>query len=164
MTPVRFLCAFSWTSSSLGMCKRCGDLRLIACSRCKGSGSITRGGPFSLNPVDSAYQSFRVKSKELSISCTKCQAKGHFGCPACSRVPQAWSSIRHENQSISSCCQNEMLCGNILVLHTSARKGNQYSTGSSWKDVTTSDNIRIYIHLLACVINLQKLAIMSSTG
>ncbi|XP_027112285.1 uncharacterized protein LOC113762714 [Coffea eugenioides] len=75
--------------SSLGMCKRCGDLRLIACSRCKGSGSITRGGPFSLNPVDSAYQSFRVKSKELSISCTKCQAKGHFGCPACSRVPQA---------------------------------------------------------------------------
>ncbi|KAF5769773.1 hypothetical protein HanXRQr2_Chr14g0652131 [Helianthus annuus] len=26
--------------SSLGMCKRCGDLKLIACSNCKGSGSL----------------------------------------------------------------------------------------------------------------------------
>ncbi|KAI9153175.1 hypothetical protein LWI28_007210 [Acer negundo] len=26
--------------SSLGMCKRCGDLRMIACSRCKGTGYV----------------------------------------------------------------------------------------------------------------------------
>ncbi|KAM0006619.1 hypothetical protein Hdeb2414_s0167g00820701 [Helianthus debilis subsp. tardiflorus] len=29
--------------SSLGMCKRCGDLKLIACSNCKGSGSLKQG-------------------------------------------------------------------------------------------------------------------------
>ncbi|KAM1429082.1 hypothetical protein ACFX2I_045320 [Malus domestica] len=29
--------------SSLGMCKRCGNLRLIACSRCKGIGLIKEG-------------------------------------------------------------------------------------------------------------------------
>ncbi|KAL8550876.1 hypothetical protein ACS0TY_000086 [Phlomoides rotata] len=37
--------------SSLGMCKRCGDLKLIACPKCKGSGLIKEGGPFSLSPV-----------------------------------------------------------------------------------------------------------------
>ncbi|KAK4363178.1 hypothetical protein RND71_018419 [Anisodus tanguticus] len=28
------------------MCKRCGDLKLLACSSCKGSGTI-KGGPFN---------------------------------------------------------------------------------------------------------------------
>ncbi|KAL8511747.1 hypothetical protein ACS0TY_018255 [Phlomoides rotata] len=45
--------SFNSTSqrSSLGMCKRCGDLKLIACPKCKGSGLIKEGGPFSLSPV-----------------------------------------------------------------------------------------------------------------
>lgn len=70
-------------------CARVGDLRLIACSRYKGSGEINRRDSFRFNQVDGVYQSIIVKSKALSISCTKCQAKGHFCCPACSQVPQA---------------------------------------------------------------------------
>ncbi|KAL3517974.1 hypothetical protein ACH5RR_020563 [Cinchona calisaya] len=69
--------------SSLGMCKRCGGLKLIACSKCKGSGSINGRDPFSFNPVNGVYQ-----SKGVSISCIKCQARGHFCCPACSKAPQ----------------------------------------------------------------------------
>ncbi|KAA8530470.1 hypothetical protein F0562_005179 [Nyssa sinensis] len=42
--------------SSLSMCKRCGDLRMIACSRCKGLGLVKEGGPFSFNLVDDVYQ------------------------------------------------------------------------------------------------------------
>ncbi|KAL2552184.1 hypothetical protein Fot_05803 [Forsythia ovata] len=75
--------------SSLGMCKRCGDLKLIACARCRGSGLIKEGGPFSLIPVVDDYQSFGVKSKSKSSrssSCTKCQARGHFSCPDCSNL------------------------------------------------------------------------------
>ncbi|OIT29950.1 PREDICTED: uncharacterized protein LOC109210673 [Nicotiana attenuata] len=62
--------------SSLGMCKRCGDLRLIACSSCKGSGVI-KGGPFNFIQLEN-------KSKVRSSSCTKCGARGHFQCPECS--------------------------------------------------------------------------------
>ncbi|CAN1182778.1 hypothetical protein LINPERHAP2_LOCUS36155 [Linum perenne] len=29
--------------SSLGMCNRCGDLRMVACSNCKGTGSVKAG-------------------------------------------------------------------------------------------------------------------------
>eukprot|EP00262_Sarcandra_glabra_P011251 TRINITY_DN27059_c0_g1_i1.p1 TRINITY_DN27059_c0_g1~~TRINITY_DN27059_c0_g1_i1.p1 ORF type:complete len:111 (-),score=11.38 TRINITY_DN27059_c0_g1_i1:203-535(-) len=73
--------------SSLGMCKRCGDLRLIACSRCKGQGSVA-GGPFSFGITDDMFQSFGGgRTKTGSISCTKCQGKGHFCCPDCSKVP-----------------------------------------------------------------------------
>ncbi|CAM8941302.1 unnamed protein product [Rhodiola kirilowii] len=58
--------------SSLGMCKRCGDLKLIACSTCKGVGSVTSGGIFG----------FITETK--SVKCMKCQARGHFICPDCS--------------------------------------------------------------------------------
>ncbi|KAI3722482.1 hypothetical protein L2E82_33521 [Cichorium intybus] len=71
--------------SSLGMCKKCGDLRLIACSNCKGSGSLRQGGIFSLIPSDEV--SFVNKSKMTSLSCNKCGAKGHFPCPKCYKVP-----------------------------------------------------------------------------
>ncbi|KAI5659725.1 hypothetical protein M9H77_28518 [Catharanthus roseus] len=70
--------------SSIGICKRCGDLRLIACTRCRGSGLIA--GPGQLI-VGSVPQSFIVKPrKTASISCSKCQARGHFSCPNCSKA------------------------------------------------------------------------------
>ncbi|KAJ4972701.1 hypothetical protein NE237_005875 [Protea cynaroides] len=78
--------------SSLGMCKRCGDLRIIACSRCKGVGSVRVVGPFSYSPVDDIYQLLGgaaggSATKVRSISCANCQAKGHMCCPICSKVP-----------------------------------------------------------------------------
>uniref|UniRef100_A0A7N0VL82 Uncharacterized protein n=1 Tax=Kalanchoe fedtschenkoi TaxID=63787 RepID=A0A7N0VL82_KALFE len=58
--------------SSLGMCKRCGDLKLIACSTCKGAGSVQSGGLFGFT------------TDARSVKCTRCQARGHFSCPDCS--------------------------------------------------------------------------------
>ncbi|KAL0380991.1 UNVERIFIED_CONTAM: hypothetical protein Sangu_0163400 [Sesamum angustifolium] len=73
--------------SSLGMCKRCGDLKLIACSRCRGSGLIKEGGPFTLIPVVDGSRGFGVKTKKHSSSpspsCPNCRARGHFSCPDC---------------------------------------------------------------------------------
>ncbi|KAK4490756.1 hypothetical protein RD792_001463 [Penstemon davidsonii] len=69
--------------SSLGMCKRCGDLKMIACSRCRGSGLIEEGGPFNLIPIVD-----ESKPKSRSSSCANCQSKGHFSCPECSKLPQ----------------------------------------------------------------------------
>ncbi|KAG8366974.1 hypothetical protein BUALT_Bualt16G0024200 [Buddleja alternifolia] len=71
--------------SSLGMCKRCGDLKLVACAKCKGSGLIKEGGPFNLIPVIDENRAFGAKSK--SSSCTNCRARGHFSCPECSKLP-----------------------------------------------------------------------------
>ncbi|KAM7506879.1 hypothetical protein LguiA_017332 [Lonicera macranthoides] len=75
--------------SSLGMCKKCGDLRLIACSGCKGSGVIKEGGFFGFNPLEDFDQFSDVKSKVRSFSCTKCRSRGHFRCPECSKLPQS---------------------------------------------------------------------------
>ncbi|CAB4274745.1 unnamed protein product [Prunus armeniaca] len=73
--------------SSLGMCKRCGNLRMIACSRCKGVGLIKEGGVFGLNLIDDFYESVGGSdSKVRSISCTNCNARGHFSCPDCSKT------------------------------------------------------------------------------
>ncbi|XVF20860.1 hypothetical protein REPUB_Repub12eG0039600 [Reevesia pubescens] len=75
--------------SSLGLCKRCGDLRMIACSRCRGTGLIKANEPFSFNLIDDLYQSFSsAESKVKSIGCTKCQARGHFNCPDCFNIPK----------------------------------------------------------------------------
>ncbi|KAF3956128.1 hypothetical protein CMV_018722 [Castanea mollissima] len=72
--------------STLGMCKRCGNLRMIACSKCKGTG-ILKGGLFGFNLDDDLYQSVGGGgSKVPSIACTKCQARGHFCCPDCSNT------------------------------------------------------------------------------
>ncbi|GAB2300132.1 hypothetical protein Dimus_034171 [Dionaea muscipula] len=43
--------------SSLGMCKRCGDVKLIACRRCKGIGLVKPGGLFGLNLLSDLYES-----------------------------------------------------------------------------------------------------------
>ncbi|GFQ08244.1 hypothetical protein PHJA_002968400, partial [Phtheirospermum japonicum] len=48
---------------SLGMCKRCGDLKLIACSKCKGSGLIKEGGPLNFLPIVGESMNFGVKNK-----------------------------------------------------------------------------------------------------
>ncbi|XP_022760098.1 uncharacterized protein LOC111306535 [Durio zibethinus] len=66
------------TSNSMGLCKRCGDLRMIACSRCRGTGLTKENGPFS----------FSAELKVKSIGCTKCQSRGHFSCPDCSNIPK----------------------------------------------------------------------------
>ncbi|KAI3799074.1 hypothetical protein L1987_34364 [Smallanthus sonchifolius] len=72
--------------SSLGMCKRCGDLKLIACSNCKGSGSLKQGGAFNFGLPDEV--SFvGGNSKTSSLSCSKCRSRGHFPCPECSKAP-----------------------------------------------------------------------------
>ena len=44
--------AFIYASqrSSLGLYKRCSDLRMIACSGCRGTGLIKANGPFSFKP------------------------------------------------------------------------------------------------------------------
>ncbi|KAK4426268.1 hypothetical protein Salat_1395300 [Sesamum alatum] len=69
--------------SSLGMCRRCGDLKLIACSTCRGSGLIKEGGPFTLIPVVGVNTK---KPPSSSPSCTNCRATGHFSCPDCSNL------------------------------------------------------------------------------
>ncbi|KAF3444914.1 hypothetical protein FNV43_RR14607 [Rhamnella rubrinervis] len=72
--------------SSLRMCKKCGDLRMIACSKCRGVGLIREGATFGLTFVDDLYESFGAEnSKARSIACPSCQAKGHFCCPDCSK-------------------------------------------------------------------------------
>lgn len=78
---------------SLGMCKRCGDVRLIACSKCRGTGYCKSNGPFSFNFVDDIYQWFDGNEQKVNlIRCAKCQARGHFSCPDCSSSasPNTW--------------------------------------------------------------------------
>ncbi|MFS8011063.1 hypothetical protein Hanom_Chr14g01304431 [Helianthus anomalus] len=70
--------------SSLGMCKRCGDLKLIACSNCKGSGSLKQGGAIGFGPSDVPFTG--GNSMMRSLSCNKCRSRGHFPCPECSKV------------------------------------------------------------------------------
>ncbi|EPS71584.1 hypothetical protein M569_03182, partial [Genlisea aurea] len=68
--------------SSLGMCRRCGDLKLIACSKCKGFGVLKERGPFNLMPVIDEKSGFGEKKK--NNSCSVCGGRGHFSCPECS--------------------------------------------------------------------------------
>lgn len=59
------------------MCKRCGDLRMIACSKCKGVGSTKSGGVFGVNILADFYESFgKDESIAPSIPCTRCNAGG----------------------------------------------------------------------------------------
>ncbi|OWM64497.1 uncharacterized protein LOC116206598 [Punica granatum] len=70
---------------SLGMCKRCGDLRLIACSTCRGVGSVKVGGPIRFDFMDDVFRSLGGgESDAKTTQCTKCRARGHFRCPDCS--------------------------------------------------------------------------------
>lgn len=72
------------------MCKRCGDLKLIACSKCKGQGIIRENMFFNFNAMDDLSQSYGGNSRKGSLSCKNCRAKGHFSCPECSNVSQSW--------------------------------------------------------------------------
>ncbi|KAK4765982.1 hypothetical protein SAY87_007624 [Trapa incisa] len=71
--------------SSLGMCKRCGDLRLIACSTCRGIGAVKANGPIRFDLLDDVLQTLGGSGSDARTTrCTKCRAKGHFPCPDCS--------------------------------------------------------------------------------
>ncbi|XP_010549962.1 PREDICTED: uncharacterized protein LOC104820974 [Tarenaya hassleriana] len=65
---------------SLGMCGKCGNLKVVACGSCKGTGSIKPGGPFGFNLISDA------SSDTNSAACNKCKAKGCFPCPECSKA------------------------------------------------------------------------------
>ncbi|RRT48860.1 hypothetical protein B296_00049285 [Ensete ventricosum] len=73
---------------SLDMCKRCGNLRMIACSQCKGIGSVRKGGTFGFRVLEAIYESLEDRStpKQL-VPCIKCQSKGRLPCPNCSKLP-----------------------------------------------------------------------------
>ncbi|KAG0489175.1 hypothetical protein HPP92_007986 [Vanilla planifolia] len=64
--------------SSLGMCKRCGDLRMIACSQCKGKGLIKRGGWFDFGMADDLFKFAGEGMKRSEIKCNKCLSKGMY--------------------------------------------------------------------------------------
>ncbi|XP_020237095.1 uncharacterized protein LOC109816470 [Cajanus cajan] len=71
--------------SSLGLCKQCGNLRRLACSRCKGTGSVREGGILGFTLLEDLYETLgNSESKVKQIACVKCQAKGYFSCPNCS--------------------------------------------------------------------------------
>ncbi|KAM0937933.1 hypothetical protein DsansV1_C24g0184421 [Dioscorea sansibarensis] len=70
--------------SSLGMCRKCGDLRMIACSKCKGIGSIRNGG-FGVSFINDFFDSLGDSNRTTpSIPCISCQSKGQIQCPNCS--------------------------------------------------------------------------------
>nr|XP_018685438.1 PREDICTED: uncharacterized protein LOC103996056 isoform X2 [Musa acuminata subsp. malaccensis] len=73
---------------SLDMCKRCGNLRMIACSQCKGIGSVRKGGAFGFRVLEEIYESLEDRNtpKQL-VPCIKCQSKGRLPCPNCSKLP-----------------------------------------------------------------------------
>jgi hypothetical protein len=72
---------------SLGMCKRCGDLRIVACSRCKGTGSARNGGILNLGVLDDLYESLGAEAKtDNLVPCTKCRSRGRLLCPECSKI------------------------------------------------------------------------------
>ncbi|TVU35901.1 hypothetical protein EJB05_17808, partial [Eragrostis curvula] len=74
---------------SLGMCKRCGNLRIVACSQCKGVGSVRKGGMQMLNlsMLDDLYESLGAEAKtDNLVPCTKCRTRGRLLCPECSKT------------------------------------------------------------------------------
>ncbi|XP_028196583.1 uncharacterized protein LOC114381508 isoform X1 [Glycine soja] len=78
---------FLRTKCSFGMCKRCGNLRQLACSTCKGTRSIREGGILGIKLVEDLYETIgNSESKVKQIACVKCQAKGYFSCPNCSEL------------------------------------------------------------------------------
>ncbi|TKY50142.1 hypothetical protein E2542_SST27597 [Spatholobus suberectus] len=50
------------------MCKRCGNLRRLACSRCKGTGLIREGGILSIKLVEDLYETLgNSESKVFNV-------------------------------------------------------------------------------------------------
>lgn len=74
---------------SLGMCKKCGNLRVIACSGCQGVGFTKDGGPFSFIPTDDfSFGDGNGNAPVRSKPCTNCNTKGRINCPECHGKPQ----------------------------------------------------------------------------
>jgi hypothetical protein len=72
---------------SLNMCKRCGDLRMVACSQCKGVGSVRKGGTFTFGMLEDIYESLGAETNAADlVACSKCRSKGRLMCPECSKV------------------------------------------------------------------------------
>ena len=79
---------------SLGMCKRCGDLRIVACSQCKGTGSARNGRILNLGMLDDLYESLGAEAKtDNLVPCTKCRSRGRLWCPECSKIAWPFSTI-----------------------------------------------------------------------
>ncbi|KAF7020948.1 hypothetical protein CFC21_033985 [Triticum aestivum] len=73
--------------SSLNMCKRCGDLRMVACSQCKGVGSVRKGGTFTFGVLEDIYESLGAETKAADlVPCSKCRSKGRLPCAECAKV------------------------------------------------------------------------------
>lgn len=73
--------------SNLGMCKRCGDLKMIACSKCRGLGVIRGGGLFGFALIEDVFQSHgQGRTTTKSVPCLQCRAKGRLKCPVCSNI------------------------------------------------------------------------------
>ncbi|GAB4827992.1 hypothetical protein Ancab_034880 [Ancistrocladus abbreviatus] len=72
------------------MCKRCGDVKLIACLRCKGVGSVKPGVQIGFKFLGDIYESLGsgggTESGMRSIPCADNQTRGHFRCPDCSKA------------------------------------------------------------------------------
>lgn len=83
---------------SLGMCRKCGDLKSVACGRCKGTGRIKSGGFFG----------FSDSSNARSVACDNCQAKGCFPCPECSK---SWPFSRY----FIDCLNTKTTCFIFLI-------------------------------------------------
>ncbi|GJN31768.1 hypothetical protein PR202_gb20225 [Eleusine coracana subsp. coracana] len=82
--------AFIATSQrrSLRMCKRCGDLRIVACPKCKGVGLVRKGGVLNLGTLDDLYESLGAEAKtDNLVPCMNCRSKGRLLCPECSKRP-----------------------------------------------------------------------------
>ncbi|CAA7393389.1 unnamed protein product [Spirodela intermedia] len=78
---------------SLRMCSRCGDLRVIPCSKCGGAGVVSGGGllfglPFLPNPSDER------SATAARPPCPECRSKGRIPCPLCSgKLPSSSSPL-----------------------------------------------------------------------
>ncbi|KAK3139423.1 hypothetical protein QOZ80_5AG0383040 [Eleusine coracana subsp. coracana] len=71
---------------SLGMCKRCGDLGIVACPQCKGKGLLRKGGMLNLGMLDDVYESLGAEPKtDNLVPCTNCRSRGRLLCPECSK-------------------------------------------------------------------------------
>ncbi|XP_059067261.1 uncharacterized protein LOC131079601 [Cryptomeria japonica] len=68
--------------SSLGICERCGGLKVVSCSKCKGLGKVNTR-MFSLN--NKVASKLGAGKEDSFAPCQNCGAKGCFNCPKCSR-------------------------------------------------------------------------------
>jgi len=66
---------------SLGLCERCGGLKVVSCSKCKGLGTLSKG---TLSIFSGIASDRRVGQEDASVPCRDCGSKGSLNCPKCS--------------------------------------------------------------------------------